>query len=338
MSRTTLRDVANRASVSYQTVSNVLNNHPRMKEETRQAVLAAMAELDYEPSHAARALGRARSQTIAYVVYEPTAASFADPYVGSILTGMHATLREAKYDLLTHSVANESAEELRVLRSLFQQRRADGAIVVAGQVPDSFLGTLAGWAVPLVMFDRVVPGSPFSSVTAHHRAGVAAAVAHVVSRGHRRVAFVAGPSPSVHSVAAQRLLGYRDGLQAAGLPYDEALVVQGDWSHASGQRALGTLLARSTAPDAVVAASDAMAIGVIQAARAHGLRVPTDLAVTGFDDFEFASWVVPALTTLHLPIQEMAVQATRQLLAQITRTVPPTTDHFPVELIVRDSA
>lgn len=341
MSRTTLRDVAHRASVSYQTVSNVLNNNPKMKEETRQAVLAAMAELEYEPSHAARALGRAKSQTIAYVVYEPTAASFADPYVGSILTGMHITLREAKFDLLTHSVANESAEELRVLRRLFQQRRVDGAIVVAGQVPDSFLTTLAEWAVPLVVFDRVVPGSALSSVTAQHRAGIASAVAHVAARGRQRVAFVAGPSPSVHSVAAQRLLGYRDGLEAAGFPYDEALVVQGDWSHASGQQAFHTLWAGHTVPDAVVAASDAMAIGVIQAAHAWGLRVPDDLAVTGFDDFEFASWVAPALTTIHLPVREMAVQATRQLLAQIGQgpgSNAPTIDCLPVQLTVRGSA
>lgn len=338
MSRTTLRDVAVRAGVSYQTVSNVINNHTKMTEGTRQTVLEAMLALDYEPNHAARALGRAKSQTIAYIVYEPTAASFADPYVGSILAGMHVPLREAKYDLLTHGVANESDAELRTLRSLFQQRRVDGAIVVAGQVPDSFLATLSVWDVPTVVFDRVVPGTKFSSVTADHRGGIASAVNHVIARGRRRVAFVAGPSPSPYSVAAQRLLGYRDGLKQAGFGLNEHLIVEGDWSHASGRRALETLLELDSPPDAVIAASDAMAIGVIRAAKARGLRVPQDLSVTGFDDFEFAQWVDPALTTLHLPVADMAVRAARQLLAHIGGDTTPRVETFDVNLIVRESA
>ncbi|BDP43643.1 LacI family transcriptional regulator (plasmid) [Deinococcus aetherius] len=337
MARATLKDVAARAGVSYQTVSNVVNGQNGMSSATREVVLQAMAALDYQPNHAARAMRMARANTIAYVVYAPTAASFADPYVGRILDGLHRTLRGERYDLMTHVLASTDPEELDALRALFRGGRVDGAVLVAGQVPDDLVTALAAWPHPLVTFDLVREGGA-PGVTAAHRDGVMGAVAHLAARGRRRIAFVAGPSPSPHSVAARREQGYRDGLAAVGLQYDPTLVVEGDWSHASGRAALGTLLTRGERPDAVIAASDAMAVGVIGEARSRFMRVPEDLAVVGFDDFDFATWVDPALTTVRLPVQAMAEHAAQALLARIAGEPTPAGDVLPVSLVVRGSA
>lgn len=339
MTRATLRSVAALAGVSRQTVSNVLNNNPGMSESTRMAVLAAMEALDYQPSHAARALSRARANTMAYVVYEPTAASFADPYVGHIVTGVYHTLRACGFDLMTHSIGTGRPEDLSTLRGLFQQQRIDGILLVAGQVPDDIVAELDRWPYPVVIFDREWPGGNLTSVTAAHQDGLRQAIEHHAARGRQRVAFVGGPSPSRSSVAEARYQGYLQGLANAGLPFRPEYVVQGDWSHSSGRQALSKLLALPDPPDAVAAASDAMAAGVLQEARARGLTVPQELGVTGYDDFEVAYWLDPQLTTVHLPVEEMAVQATRLLLELVTGERPVAQQFIvPVQLVVRGSS
>lgn len=337
MKRTTLSDVALRAGVSKQTVSNVLNGNPKMAAATRAVILDAIQELGYEANHAARSLRQRRTWTVAYV-YKPDSTKFSDPYVSLVIGGVGEALRSAGYDLLTHPVVGGKPLILESLQTLLRQGRIDGAILFATTLPDELVNSLSGWPFPIVAFDHQSPEGGIPSVWVQYQETMIRAVRFLAERGRRKIAFLAGSASDPRSSATARLEGYRSGLRDVGLPFDPALVASGDWSYESGRACLGRLLGRS--PDAVVAANDRMAVGVIQEAKARRLTVPGDLAVIGFDDFEFARFIDPPLTTFHLPLEAMTAQAVQLLLARIEgRAILPAEQRpIPAEFVMRKSA
>ena len=201
-------------------------------------------------------------------------------------------------------------------------------------LPASQLHDVQACGVQTVLFDHLVPGSATATIHADYERGMADMVAHHVAQGRTRLALLI-PNGDPGSSAQARLRGFQQTTAQFGV---QAEVVSSSWSYASGEAAMHALWSSGARPDAVVAASDRLAAGALRAAHDLGLRVPTDVAISGFDDFEFSQYTHPRLTTLHVPHGEMARQAVRHLVALVEQKEVPTSDAFPVSLVVRESA
>ncbi len=336
--RVTMREVATRAGVSHQTVSEVVNQSNKVAPATVKRVMSAMADLDFHPNHAARSMRLARSFNVTYVVEKPT--ELADDAMTLILAGLLQNLSAAGYSLVIHTVSSNRKEDLEALRRTLVQGRIDG-VIFGAVAPSQAVSSMASWPYPIVFFDQPSLGNGISTVWVKYRDGIKQAVEHLAVRGRKRIAFIGGPSEKrmqiLHNL--ERYAGYRDGLAACGLNHDTKLVVASDYTIKGGRLATRTLLKRSPRPDAIVAASDRMAFGALQELKAQGLEVPKDIAVTGFDDFELAQSADPPLTTVHFPVDELAKQAVRLLLEQIEGEAAAKLNHeaVAVKLVVRDS-
>ena len=282
--------------------------------------MALARELGYEPDASARTL-RTRRSMLAGAYLGRCGDDPSQPFFRAVLAGLGERLAARGYGLMVV----EGTGDLRPLR----RGALDGAVVMSVDAGDPVVAALAAAGVPTVGVDVELA----AHVAADHRGGTALAVRHLAQLGHRRIAHVAG---TPHTLAGrERLAGYRAGLAAAGLPYDPALVAAGDFSLASGEAAAAAVLAAR--PTAVVAASDVMAIGVTRAAAAHGLRVPDDVSVVGFDDLPLAALVEPGLTTVRQDAGRIGAATADALLARMRGGAGRRRTVVPVGLTVRAS-
>ncbi|MFD8674338.1 LacI family DNA-binding transcriptional regulator [Streptomyces seoulensis] len=310
----TMADVARSAGVSVATVSHVLNGTRPVLPHTRQAVLDAVETLGYTPNSLARSLVTSRTRSIGLAV-----SAISNPYFTEILQGVEAAALEAGYSLLIADPHDDPEHELKVVQ-LLHGRRVDGMIVAPSAEPGGLVAYLRRQAVPTVLLDRVLgpagPGQgPFDQVCAENSGPMAELVTHLASLGHRRIGLVAG-LPGL-STTDERIAGYRQGLAAAGLDADDALVVSGSSEATGAERATAALLALPAAPTALVTANNAMTIGALRALRERGLGVPGDIALACFDDFAWADLFAPRLTAIAQPSREMGARAVRVLLDRL---------------------
>ena len=335
MTRATLRDVAAQAGVSHQTVSNVLNGHPSIRPTTRQRVLDAIQRLDYHPNQAAKALRESRSTTLCCVFYDMSPGDIADPYRNLIQSAFINEANAQGYSLITLFLNSQRPETFEQMRSAFLQGRFGGALVV-GAAPDAQqLQVFEDWQMPTVLFDQMVPCLDLPSVSADYAGGMQQLVTHHAAQGKKRLALII-PTSYQGSTALARRDGFVRAAEELGLAYT---VVEGDWSYAAGEAAFEALWHSDFRPDAVLAGNDRMAAGALRAAWRLNLRVPQDVAISGFDDFEFALYTVPTLTTMHVPYAEMARQSVSLLISQINGEArEPRSLVLAPELTVRESA
>ncbi|WP_262060048.1 LacI family DNA-binding transcriptional regulator [Streptomyces sp. STR69] len=322
----TMADVARSAGVSVATVSHVLNDTRPVLPGTRQAVLSAIEELGYIPNTLARSLVTSRTRSIGLAV-----SAISNPYFTEILQGVEAGALEHGYSLLIADPHDDPEHELKVVQ-LLHERRVDGMIVAPSANPDALVAHLGRHSVPTVFLDRLVEAPsddpyPSGQTGASDRAGAfdqvcaenieptAQLVTHLAGLGHRRIGLVAG-LPGL-STTDERIAGYRYGLAAAGLPYDERLLAHGDSESAAAERATAALLSLAAPPTALVAANNAMTIGALRALRERGLAVPGDLALCCFDDFAWADLFEPRLTAIAQPSKEIGAEAVRLLLDRL---------------------
>ncbi|MEU9325687.1 LacI family DNA-binding transcriptional regulator [Streptomyces canus] len=334
----TMADVARSAGVSVATVSHVLNGTRPVLPHTRQAVLDAVDELGYTPNTLARSLVTSRTRSIGLAV-----SAISNPYFTEILQGVEAGALEHGYSLLIADPHDDPDHECKVVQ-LLHERRVDGMIVAPSADPRELVSYLGRHRVPTVFLDRVIDGviegavegvvggevesvvggaveapadgpQRFDQVCAENTGPTAQLVTHLAGLGHRRIGLVAG-LPGL-STTAERITGYRQGLTAARLPYDDDLVVHGDSESAGAERATATLLSRAAPPTALVTANNAMTIGTLRALRDRGLSVPGDLALCCFDDFAWADLFSPRLTAIAQPSREIGAQAVRVLLERL---------------------
>ncbi|MYX99170.1 substrate-binding domain-containing protein [Streptomyces sp. SID486] len=340
----TLEDVAREAGVSRATVSRVVNGVRNVDPAIQEVVRQAIERTGYAPNRAARSLVTRRAETVALVVSgagdtsdEAQAAFaarvFADPFFGRVVAGIVGHLRpRSVHPVLMFA---ESAGSRHEVVTYLRQGRADGALVVSSHADDPLPALLAEAGLPAVLFARPVRPVPLSYVDLAHRDGGRLAAEHLLARGCRRPATVCGPL----AVAAsqERLAGFRDALAHRGLPH--VPVAEGGFTLDSGYAAMTRLLAEHPDVDGVFAANDIMARGVCQVLRAHGRRVPEDVAVVGFDDSSVAVSGRPLLTTVRQPVEDMAAEMARLLDEHIhgVRTEPASVVFEP-ELVVRESA
>ena len=337
--KATITDVAAHAGVSIKTVSRVMNREPNVRPETRERVRAAASALGYEPNPAARGLASRRTFSLGLLYENPHEFS----YTQRAFEGVFASCGRAGYTLLLLPCGSDggagasAASAADSALHLVTQTRVDGVILTAPLCDDEPVrAALRGRDTPTA---RIAPGAPDGlscTVRAGDREAARAVTEHLLDRGHRRVAFVKGDPR--HGASADRLAGYRDGLAARGVPWDEALVAEGLFDFDSGRRAAYHLLGLPNRPTAIFASNDDMAAGVIAAAHALGLAVPTAVSVAGFDDSPIAARTWPALSTVRQPVFEMAAAVTADLIAQLRgRLDAPRHRVFDCPLVLRDS-
>jgi LacI family transcriptional regulator len=352
--RVRIEEVAAAAGVSMKTVSRVLNREPNVTDETRAKVLKAVEKLKYIPHLSARSLAGNKSYLIALLYNNPSA-----NYIMEVMGGVLEACEVEQYSMMNcpldvdfggcdYSAACADDQTGKLNCPLVMDERklmASFELLVARSQPDGLVLTPPITDSPALLKRLAEMAIPYASISPKQQARVGVdmnetraatdMVEHLVSLGHRRIAHIVGHP--AHGASGWRLTGYRNGLERAGLKYDPALVVQGEFSFESGVRAAEQLLDLKRRPTAVFAANDDMAAGVIRVALERGLRVPEDLSVSGFDDTPMSNHIFPALTTVHQPTHEMGRLATLELLASIQKPDSGRMLHVPYTLQLRRS-
>jgi LacI family transcriptional regulator len=333
----TIYEVARHSGVSTATVSRVMHGGPGFSELTRTRVLASATELGWLPNSAARSLAVKRAGIIGLLFPDFAGTSRIETdsplYVDQVIRGAERAATLAGDAILI--AATHSAAGLDLAWSV--AGKVDGLVVLAGSLSPKNLQAIAR-SVPVVVLATVTPRRGMDFVSADNRGGARTMTAHLIDvHGHTDLTFVAGPSRSPDS--NERFAGYCEALAAAGLPVPETPEVSGDFTEAGGIRAVRELLAtRRTPPRAVVAGNDEMAIGALAVLREHGLSVPGDVAVTGFDDIASARYVSPQLSTVRQPMRESGEAAVRMLLDRLCEPDSPRrTLTLPTEMALRTS-
>lgn len=325
----TIFDVAREANVSYSTVSRVINNKG-VSVEKRERVLRAMADLGYVANLQARSLAGGKSNIIGLLVHSLTV-----EYFGEIARGVDEELAAEEYDLMLYTThrrkGRESAYVTRLTRNL-----VDGLLLVLPRNAEAYLETLRHRRFPHVLVDHQGLSFDVPSVGATNWQGGYDGTRYLTELGHRRIGFITGDMAL--GCARDRLAGYQQALTDAGIPIDPELIREGDFMQPRGFECANELLDLSSPPTAIFASNDVSAFGAMEAVRHHGLCIPDDVSILGFDDIPQAAQMYPSLTTIRQPLAEMGRAATQLLFTYINEPDAPIKRlELPTELIVRRS-
>jgi LacI family transcriptional regulator len=311
----TIVDIAKRAGVSTSTVSHVLNGTRRVLPATAQQVQAAIDELGYKPNDLARSLARSYSATVGLAI-----SAISNPYFNDIIQAMQRECDAAGLMVFLCDTEDDPEREFDVVRAL-QQRRVDGILLAAAPDPAGrTLAYLASNNIPCVLVDRL--SSPaFDGIGVENRASTAQLVSHILGHGHTRIGYV--PGHPGFDTTLERLDGYRSALQAAGVPVDESLIAPPTSDRTHATQATAALLSRPDRPTALMTGNNHATIGAVRAIRQAGLRIPEDIALAGFDDFDWAGDFEPQLTVIAQPVAEIGRLAAARLVARIRSPETP---------------
>jgi LacI family transcriptional regulator len=319
--------VAREAGVSAATVSRIINGTVKVSDELRTAVEAAIAKFDFRPNAAARGLALGRSRTIGVVTQ-----AIDSPFYGEGLHGIEQWLQPREYAPLFMSGNWQQDDETRAMEELIS-RGVDGIIVFAGRLGDAALKAYAR-KVPIVVTGRQLRASGLFSLHVDDRNGAMLAMGHLLTLGHRRIAFIAGAES--HPDANERLAGYKSALAAAGIGFDPALVAVGDFEEEGGVQAGFRLLDSGVRFTALFCVNDQSAYGACLALYRRGLRVPEDVSVVGFDDLPASMYRLPPLTCVRQSIRQLG-ECSADAMLQLIEGHEPQITLPPVELVVRES-
>lgn len=330
----TLEEVARRAGVGRGTASRVINGSHQVSERSRAAVLEAVAELGYVPNPAARALVTRRTDMVAVVIAEDEERVFGEPFFAGVIRGISKALADADLQLvllLAHSGSRGDR-----LTTFLTHQHVDGVLFLSVHDQDSLPEVIRPRGVPVVLGGRAAGAEAEAFVDVDNAMGARLAVDHLVHRDRRRIATITGPLDLM--VGRERLRGYEEGLAAAGLAVDPTLVANGDFSLASGEAAMRTLLVTSPELDGLFCANDLMAAGALRVLHESGRRVPADVAVVGFDDSPQAQSTHPPLTTVHQSPERMGAEMVALLLEILADPDAVRSRILPTHLVVRGSS
>ena len=335
--RSTIYEVAELSGVSTATVSRVMQRSSGYSTTTRDRVLAAAQEIGWLPSGAARGLARRRAGIVGLLFADLASSGTAEEesplYVDQVIRGVERAATTAGEAVLIAATRGSSGRELA--RSL--ATKVDGLLIVAHSLPATEISALGSRLPVVVLSDRARRRTPLDSVRVDNRGGMQALVEHLVeTHGHRDLVFVAGPKGAPDS--ADRFTGFRQAVQAAGLDCPPQPHATGNFTQSGGARAVATLLRKRAVPDAIVCGNDEMALGALTVFAERQLRVPDDVAVTGFDDLALARHLQPPLTTVSQPMRELGAEAVRLVLARVAEPdSKPQATVLPTRLVIRRS-
>jgi LacI family transcriptional regulator len=331
----TLEQVAKLAGVSRSTVSRVINDHPNVRSTTKERVWEVIRECGYQPNVVARSLATNRTHIIGMVIPESVTTLFADPFFPLLLRGITEACDAHQYQLLL-SLLNVPTDEEEMYRRVLRSGYLDGVILASTPVDAPLIPNVLRDHIPMVTIGRH-PHERACYVDGDNVGGARMAVEHLIRLGHRRIATITGRLSM--NAGQDRLEGYRRALRARGIPIEQNLIAEGDFTESSGMAGIRQLLPLS--PTAIFIASDTMAIGALKALRRAGRRVPQDIALVSFDDIPAASMIEPALTTVRQPIERMGSIAVDLLVDALeASSEEETCPHrviLPTELVVRES-
>lgn len=325
----TIKDVAAHAAVSVATVSAVINGNKYVSPELEQRVRVSIAALGYERNSFAQGLKTQTSHTIGLIVSD-----IANPFFTSMVRGVEDVANAHHYALILGNT-DESLDKERSYIRLLESKRADGLIIAATAGSHKYLQ--AAQHLPLVSIDRSLFELGIDSVLVDNVAGARAAIEHLIALGHRRIGIVTG-IPGITSTE-ERLAGYKQALAAHGIALDPALIAVADSRVGGGERGTMQLLTLQGArPTALFLMNGLMIIGALRAITQAGLRCPQDIALVGFDEFEWSSVMQPPLTTVRQPIYEIGQKAAQLLFERLQkREKEPSEVRLHPQLIVRES-
>jgi LacI family transcriptional regulator len=305
----TIADVARKAGVSVSTVSHVLNGTRRVSPNTARAVQAVIDSFGYRPNLMARSLKAASTRSVGIAI-----SSISNPYFSDIICAIETECARLGMMVFLSDTEDDPARELDVVMALYQ-RRVDGIILAPSADPERrALSYLRDAQLPCVLVDRM-RDPEFDQVGVNNREAMRKLVEHVAALGHERIGYIGG-NPGFETTL-ERIAGYRDGVAAHGAAVDERLLVTGNATTMSAMAATEALLALAVPPTALVGGNNLATIGIMKAVRARGLRVPRDITVVGFDDFEWADCFEPRLTLVAQPCLEIGKRAAFLLMERI---------------------
>ncbi len=327
---TTIRDVARHAGVSVATISRFLNNPAVVAPETVERVQGAIAELKYVPRTAARNLATHKTNTLGLLLTEISGDFFVP-----LLNGIESATSEAGFDLLI-SASGKSSPRLEFPHSL-GTHNTDGLLIFANSLEEAGLAHCYELGLPLVLIHQKPPASmDIPCVTVENKAASRKIVEHLIeNHGRKRIVFLEGPQG--HDDSRWRKLGYREALEAHGIPFDPNLIAIGDFTRTTAEESIKQLLDQGIEMDAIFSGDDEAAVGVLAALRRAGKRVPEDISVVGFDDQQFSAYLTPPLTTVRAPTHDVGYQAVQQLLKLIRTGQADSLTLLPTEMIIRRS-
>lgn len=326
----TIYEVSALAGVSLATVSRVMNNNARVSERTRAKVQAAMDELGYRPNSIAQSLASSRSNSVGILVSE-----LYGPFYGAMLSGIEAECRAAgKHVIIAAGHSEEDSEKDGI--AFLTSRNCDALILHVEAVSDDYLVNLAKGDTPFVLINRYLPQLAENCISLNNEQGGFLATKMLLEQGHKQVAYISGPLWKKD--ASERYAGHLRAMKQYGVPFNTALQFEGDFKEDGGAQGLNHLIATAAPFTALICANDEMAAGAMAAARSHGLSVPADLSVVGFDNVILARYLYPQLSTINYPINEMGQMAARCVLKQVYQHTALAIQHiFEPTLISRES-
>lgn len=339
MVRVTIRDVARAAGVSQATISLVLNDAPGVSTATRERVRGIMKELQYRPDALARSFSSRKAKAVALVL-PALRDSLGDPYYTLLLAGVLEAVRDRGFKLILE-VADDRFTEQKLWRDLYEGKRVDGLLIATPKMDQDYLREVSERKCPTLLLNGERPDLPQLDYVGFddYRCGMDAA-RYLIGLGHRRIAHIAGPANQAS--ALRRREGFKDALAAAHLPLPGRSLTEGDYTIESGRAAMRRILIRPgrERPTALFCANDAMAIGAMLEAHAHGIRIPDALSVIGVDDSGAAERADPPLTTLRQDVFLLGFEAAERFIHKL-ESREDSSSHIelrkPMALVERES-
>jgi len=326
MSRLTIQDIANSVGVPVEQVSKVILGQAGVSDDMRRRIIDVMGNAG---------LVRMSRETAKGTIGIAIPGAIIDDYIGTVVSGASELLRQQGYSLVLSIQNTAKADDLE---QLVGSANCAGMILVVPSNYDLLLDLCQRYQRPYVLVDYQDASDPGDALTVevNNRQSIVNVMDHLFDLGHRRIGFITGNR--VHASAQQRLQGYLDALEDAGIAYDPALVGEGNWMHPRAYDVAQNLLNLDDPPTAIVASNDLSAFGAMQAARGLGLEVGSDVSITGFDDIGMASTVTPTLTTVRQPMLQMGHAAAEMLLKASTgQPLDQRHVQLDTELIIRQS-
>jgi LacI family transcriptional regulator len=332
----TQRDVAQKAGVSFITVSRVLNGNGYVKEETREKVLKTIKELNYYTNHIGRALHVKSVNTVGIIIPTPANVTVhATDYYNLLMAGIEKSTMTHNFDLLLSTYGNDESQ-VDYLR-LYYQRKVDGLILITPDLKHPQIKDIPKKDIPCVIIGDRPPRNIISCVDADNFGGMCRVTEYLISKGHRRIGFAKGNHMARN--ASDRFKGFCDTMKKNGLTIHNGWIFEGDFTPESGRDALKKVLSAGNPPSALICANDLMALGALSEAKHAGVKIPQELAIIGFDGIGITAFTDPPLSTVRQPLFDMGFSASEMLFNKIKDPKqPPESKIFPVELIERTSA
>jgi len=326
----TIKEVALKAGVSIATVSRVFNDSSLVNPKTIQRVREIAHSLHYVPNASARSLSRRKSDTFGMILPDLFGEFFSE-----VIRGADQTAQKHSYNVLlssSHNNQDEIKEALNIMKG-----RVDGIIIMSPNINADILHHNINKSLPVVLLNCFVEDNSFDSIVIDNCNGAYQITNHLIKHGHKRIAIIKGAIGNYE--ADVRLLGYRHALTLEQCEVSETFEFEGDFSEESGYNSAKKILSITPRPTAVFAANDSMAIGALKAFHDHGIAVPDDIALVGFDDIPISRYVKPSLSTVQVPIHKMGILAVERLIEVLEKKNSTKKEKiiFPTQLTIRES-